>query len=128
MEVTMSLTQVRRDQALTKSEFHGRLRDSWLQNPDDTTVGPKADYGRKPWVYVRDGFRVFVLNADTKREAVGRYLDLVNQYGDDLRWEIRASQQGKMTAVAYGPERCRLRSFYLYAVGIASATTRSWRP
>jgi hypothetical protein len=122
------LTRVRRDQALNKSEFHGRLRDFWLHSSDDGTVGPRAAYGRIPWVYVRDGFRVFVLNADTKREAVGRYLELVKQHSDDLRWEITASQQDKMTAVLYGPERHRLKPFYLYAAGIASAPKRSRRP
>jgi hypothetical protein len=105
---------------LNKSEFHSRLKDFWLHSSDDETVGPKAAYGRRPWVYVRDGFRVFMLNADTKREAVGQYLQLLRQHDDDLRWEITASQQKKMTAVAYGPEQCRLKPFYLYAAGIAA--------
>jgi len=124
----LPLEQVRRDQALNKSGFHSRLADFWHHNADDATVGHEAAYGRTPWVYVRDGFRVFVLNADTTRKAVGRYLELVKQHGDDLQWGITASQQGKMTAVAYGPERYRLKPFYLYAAGIASATSRRRRP
>ena len=123
----MPLEQVRRDQAVNKSEFHGRIRD-WLKHSDDATVGPKAAYGRRPWVYVRDGFRVFELNADTTREAVGQYLELLRQHDDDLRWEITASQRDKMTAVAYGPERRRLKPFYLYAAGIASALRPGRKP
>lgn len=123
----MPLTQVRRDQALNKSDFHSLLSD-WLHNSNDETVGPKATYGRRPWIYVRDGFRVFMLNADTKREAVGQYLKLLRQHNDDLRWEITASQQNKMTAVAYGPERRRLKPFYLYTAGIARVPKGSRRP
>ena len=124
----MPLTQVRRDQALNKSEFHSRLR-SWLEKNEDAkaTIGPEATYGFTPWVYVRDGFRLFKLNADTEQQAVGQYLELLRQHDDDLRWEITASQQHKMTAVAYGPELRRLKPFHLYAAGIASAPRRSRR-
>ena len=110
----MPLAQVRRDQALTKSAFHRQLRDFWLHNSDDETVGPNAALGFTPWVYVYDGPGLFKLNADTKRKAVGRYLKLVKQHSDDLRWEITASQRGKQTAVAYGPKGSPAKSFYLY--------------
>jgi hypothetical protein len=108
------LTQVRRGQALNKSEFHRLLRDFSRHNSDDATVGLKAAYGGRPWIYILDEGRVFVLNADTKGKAVGRYLELVKQHSDDLRWEITASQRGKQPAVAYGPKGSPAKSFYLY--------------
>ena len=124
----MPLKEVRRNQALNKSEFHERLRDFWLHNSDDATVCPNAAYGRRPWIYILNEHRVFVLNADTKRKAVGEYLELVTQHSDDLRWELRPSQQGKMTAVAYGPHGLPVQSFYLYAADVASAPMRTQGP
>ena len=116
LETTMPMDKVRRDQALSKSQFHQRLR-SWLDDSSDTVVGPESVDGRTGWVHIRDGSDVFVLHADTRRDAVRSYLQLVTQYGDDLQWDIAESQRGKMTAVVYGPERLRQKSFYLYALG-----------
>jgi hypothetical protein len=124
----LSLKEVRRDQALNKSQFHERLRDFCLRNSDDATVCPNYAYGRRPWIYILDEHRVFVLNADTKRKAVGEYLKLVAQYSDDLRWELRPSQRGNMTAVAYGPHGLPVQSFYLYAAGVAGAPRRAQGP
>jgi hypothetical protein len=123
----LSLKEVRRAQALNKSTFHEQLRDFWRHNSDDATVCPNYAYGRRPWVYILDEHRVFVLNADTKRKAVGEYLDLVTQHNDDLSWELRPSQRGKMTAVAYGPDGLFVQSFYLYAAGGASGTSHDPR-
>jgi hypothetical protein len=112
----MPLKQVPRDEALTKSEFHGRLRD-WLNNTEEERIGPENVDGRTSWVYVRDDTNVFGLHADTKRSAVDRYLQIVTLHSDDLRWEIAESQRGNMTTVVYGPERLRYKPFYLYATG-----------
>ncbi len=114
----MPLAQVRRGEAVSKSEFHRRLR-SWLDTTDDTQVGPVGGRGQTPWVHIRDDARLFALNADTKRKGVETYLRLVTLFGDDLRWVVAASKTGKMTAVEYehGPQRCRIRFFYLYVAG-----------
>lgn len=109
----MPMEQIRRNQALTKAQFHRRLRD-WFQTTNDAVVGSEEVRGRTPWVYVRDGTEMFALNADTSRDAVGRYLQMVIMYGDNLQWEVAQSQRGNMTAVTYGPHHVRLTPFYLY--------------
>jgi hypothetical protein len=109
----MAMEQVRRDQAISKEQFHSRLRD-WLDNTDDNVIGPEGVDGRTAWIHVHDGSTVFVLHADTKREAVTFYLRLVEQHGGALAWKIAPSQRGKMTTVVYGPEKVRHRPFYLY--------------
>jgi hypothetical protein len=114
----MPMEKIARDEALSRSEFHQQLF-RWLETTDDLCIGAESDYPRTGWVHVRHGLRIFVLNADTKRESVNEYLQLVDRYGNDLLWEIVESQRGKMTAVAYGPEHHRLKSFYLYVVGEA---------
>lgn len=65
---------------------------------------------------VRDGSNILVLNADTPRDPVDRYLDVVNRYGNDLRWNRAESQRGEMTSVEYGPDKLRCKSFNLYYV------------
>jgi len=109
----MPMEQIRRNQALTKAQFHQRLRH-WFQSTNDAIVGREEVRGQTAWVYVRDGTDMFVLNADTSRDAVDRYLQIVTAYGDDLQWEAAQSQRGNMTAVTYGPHHVRLPPFYLY--------------
>jgi len=111
----MSMEQVERDQALGKREFHSRLR-RWISETDDATIGPEHVDGRTNWLFVRDGDALFGLHADTRREAVERYLKLVAVHGENLVWKIVPSQRKKMTAVAYGPLAIRTKSFYLYVV------------
>ena len=106
------MERVMRADALTKGEFHERLR-SWFHNTDDHVI--KADVlGPTAWVHVRDGSEIFILHADTPRHAVDRYLRLVSRYGDEMEWQVATSQRGKPTAVVFGPDRIRDTSFYLY--------------
>ena len=112
----MPMEKVGRKRALSKSEFHQRLR-IWFDTTDDKIVGPQdIKYHGTEWIYVCDGSELFKLNADTPRSAVGSYLQMVDLHGDDLQWEITKSQQGKMTALAYGPEKLRCKSFNFYFV------------
>ena len=107
------MKQVHPHEALSKSEFHSRLRD-WLKNTDDESIGPEGLDGRTFWIYVHDGSNTFGLHVDTSRKAVETYLQLVAQHGDDLQWEIAESQRSKPTAVVYGPNKHRHKPFYLY--------------
>ena len=48
---------------------------AWLDLSDVPTIGPVDNYGGKPWISIRLGRdRIAVLNADTKRAAVGEYV------------------------------------------------------
>lgn len=109
----MSIAQVPRDQALTKTQFHAALRE-WLDSTKDARIRVEAGHNRAPWVHVRDGERLFALNADTTRDAVRQYIQLLELYGGDLAWTVAESESGKMTAVAYGADEVRIKPFYLY--------------
>jgi hypothetical protein len=63
---------------------------------------------------VQEGKDLYIRHADVSHEAVRRYLDLVDQYGDGLEWTIVNNQRGRKNAVAYGPNRERVTPFYLY--------------
>jgi hypothetical protein len=111
----MPMQQVRTAGAITKPEFHARLR-AWLQETDEATIGPSDIPGVSPWVYVQDGGSRYEFHADVKREAVERYLQLVDRYGDGLEWSIVSNQRGKQNDVAYGPDQERVTPLYLYLV------------
>ena len=108
----MPMLRVSRKQALSKAEFHKRLRE-WFQQTGEPVIGGKVD-GRTPWVHVNDGGKTFILHADTPRTAVEWYLELVMAEGDTLAWEPALSQRGHMTAVVHGSQRQRHKLFYLY--------------
>ncbi|MFG0247755.1 MAG: hypothetical protein ACF8OB_02620 [Phycisphaeraceae bacterium JB051] len=109
------MQQVKKDAALTKKQFHIHLQQ-WLKNNDEVMVGPEEVIGCTNWIYIKDKQSIYALHADTKYPAVEQYLQLVALYGDDMEWHIVASQRGKMTAVAYGPEKRRIKPFYMYFV------------
>lgn len=111
----MPIKRVSLDDAISKSEFHSRLR-AWLHDTGDAIVGEPDVPGVTAWVHVLDGSSRYRLHADTRRKAVDDYLRLVAPHGDDLKWTVVASKRGRINAVAYGPERKRLVPFYLYLV------------
>jgi hypothetical protein len=116
----MPMEQAPKDRPLTKSQFHQRLRE-WADSTSangDKIVGPEGVDGRMRWAYVQGPEGLFALHADTRRDAVERYLGLVAKHGDGLLWTVRQSRRGRMTAVAYGPGNPphEVTPFYLYFV------------
>jgi len=83
----MPMERVDRDQALSNSEFHRRLRE-WLENTNEAMIGPEDVPGATSWIHVREGSAVFALNANTKRYAIEGYLQKVSVHGDDLVWTV----------------------------------------
>lgn len=111
----MPLPRKGRNDPLTKAALHKRLR-RWLSTTDEAIVGDPDVQGRTPWVYVRDGDRLFRLHADAGREAVRAYLAFVEEHGDAIEWTVVPNARGNPNAVAHGPDRERLTPFYLYLV------------
>ena len=109
----MPMARIRSNEPVTRTEFHARLR-AWLRDSQDVRVGPVDVAGVTGWIYVKDGGTVFRLHADTSREAVQKYLELVDSIGEDLAWVPTVNQRGRANAVAYGPDAVRLVPFYFY--------------
>jgi hypothetical protein len=107
------MQQVPKDNPLTKPEFHRRLRE-WLATSDENQIGSDAVYQQTAWMSVRDGNQIFELHPDTKRNAIQRYMHLVDQHGDGIEWELATTRKGNLRAVVFGPAKVREESFYLY--------------
>lgn len=98
---------------ISKLEFHSRLQ-RWYRRTDEPVIGdPEADR-RTAWLWVRDGHRLARLFADTARDAVGEYLELLNEHGGELEWSVVPSATGQLTKIALGPGRVVIDGFHLY--------------
>lgn len=86
----------------------------WLESTDEQTVGDVGTFGGKAWVHVAVGGVGCHLNADTSRQGVRRYLELVGEHGSRLPWFVIANSKGKVNRVALGPEREKVKRLYLY--------------
>jgi hypothetical protein len=99
---------------ITKLEFHARLV-RWFRETGEPVIGDPDTDRRTAWLWVRDGHRLTRLFADTTREAVGRYLDLLNENRGELDWTVVPSAAGQWTKIALGPDRVVIDGFHLYA-------------
>lgn len=118
----MPMQRVGRGEWIGKGEFHSRLR-RWLRDTDEELIGDADAHALTAWVWIRDGHRLARLNADTTRQAVNDYLELVRSAPGELEWSIVPSARGHFTKIAFGPDRVILPSFHLYA---DPGTVPSW--
>ena len=109
----MPLQRVSRGEWITRAEFHERLA-RWFRETDEPVVGEVSAHRRTAWVWVRDGHTLAKLHADTTREAVGEYLQLLRTNPSPLEWSIIPSASGQLTKIAFGPSRVTIRNFHLY--------------
>lgn len=85
-----------------------------LEASQEETVGDVGSFGGKPWILVETGSVRCHLNADTKRAGVRRFLELHQQHGPQMRWQVIANAKGKVNRVALGPHAEKVKGFYLY--------------
>jgi hypothetical protein len=74
---------------------------NWYQNTNEKTVGDIGNFGQQAFLWVEDNSTKFRLNADTKREGVKVYLDLLKENNNALNWSIVANLKGKINKVAF---------------------------
>jgi hypothetical protein len=86
----------------------------WLETTDEQTVGDVGTFGGKPWVLVATGSVRCHLNADTKRAGVRRFLELHQQHGPQVEWQVIANARSTVNRVAIGPDAEKVKGFYLY--------------
>jgi hypothetical protein len=99
-------------QTINKSELNQCLWD-WYENTDEETIGDIGNYGGSVLLRIIAGLSSYNLNADTKREGVKEYLDLLND-NQNLEWSIVLNQKGNLNKVAFGEEDAIIEGFYLY--------------
>ena len=99
----------------SKAEFSALMRH-WYDGSDEKTIGPLGQVeGVTTWITVRAGDHKIVVHADTKREGIRRYLELVSQYGPELPWRVQPNRRsGKINKVCVEPDGGETTGFYVY--------------
>ena len=100
---------------LTRQSFDSWLLN-WYQNTNEKTVGDIGNFKQQAFLWVEENGAKFRLNADTKREGVEIYLNLLKENYGSLNWSIVANLKGKINKVAFGEDKIKIRGFYLYLV------------
>jgi hypothetical protein len=109
----MPMERVGRGNWITKVEFQARL-GRWYRDCTEPVIGDPGADRRTTWIWIRDGHRLARLFADTTREAVRDYLDLIAQLRGAVEWHVVQSSSGNLTKVVFGPNRIALDGFHLY--------------
>lgn len=100
----------------SQQDFADLLRQ-WYDHTTESVMGDSALQKRTPWLWVQVGAYRCHLNADTKRQGVRKYLELVDRYTPDMAWPVRLNQQGKnINKICFGSDAERIRGFYLYVI------------
>ena len=98
---------------LERQDFDSWLFN-WYKNTNEETIGDVGNFGQQAFLWVEDNDSKFRLNADTKREGVEEYLDLLKENNNLLTWSVVANLKGKINKVAFGENKIKIRGFYLY--------------
>lgn len=99
----------------SKAEFAELLR-GWYDSTDEKTIGDlTAVTGVTTWVTVRTGGRDFRVHADTSRDGIRRYLELVGLHGPTLAWHVEPSRSGNINKVCVEPDKSPTKGLFVYA-------------
>jgi len=99
------------DAALTKPEFHARLRAFLATGREVIAPGERAN---APWVWVKSLGNRYYLNADSTRDGVAAYIARVDAEGDSIRWFTVQNERGRENKVAFGEDQEVIPGFYFY--------------
>ena len=91
-----------------------RVLSHWANESNAPTLGDAGSYGGSPVLTVRMGSDEFVVNRDTKRSAVLRFLAAVGGGADDLRWHVTANARGTINRVSYRNDDEPTPGWYAY--------------
>ena len=101
---------------LDSLEQFEELLGFWFDGSDQSTVGEIGSRGGSPVLHVRLGTDEFALNRDTKRRAVGEFLNAIGHAGgaDRLPWHVTTNRMGRVNRVSYRPDDDETPGWYAY--------------
>jgi hypothetical protein len=102
-----------RTNPLSRQGLEATLR-RWLRYDPSETIAGDQGYGGRAWLWVLEAGDLFYLNSDTKRQAVERYVTLLDEVDGDLDWSVTANRRGVLNKVAFGAAKEVIPGFYLY--------------
>ena len=89
----------------------------WYDETGERTIGDVGKYpGVTTWVTVRTGGHEARIHADTNRDAVRRYLELVAELGPELPWMVRRGGRGTLNKVCVEPDGSPTKGLFIYTM------------
>lgn len=98
----------------SKRELVDVLRH-WLSESATETLGDIATFGGRPWLAVEIDNHEVVINADSKRAAVERFVQ-AGMLQPDRPWRVVANRRGRVNKVLPDAEAPSLPGWYAYLV------------
>lgn len=89
------------------------LLDRWLKDSSAPTIADINTYGGRAWIRIQIGSHSVHLNADTKREAVQRYIQR-NRRNPSGPWPVISNRNGTVNKVLQGPDLEVVPGWYAY--------------
>lgn len=84
---------------------------TWFAGTTAKRLGAEERYGATPWLRVQSPLGRFVLNADTRRDAVESFVHVARQ-GRGLRMNVSPNRQGRVNKVTF--QGCQEEGWYAY--------------
>ena len=95
-----------------REEFDVDLAAWYVTATPHQWIEPGA-YARKPSVRITHRGVVFELKAETNREAVGRYLELL-RWNPGIEWTVVPNARGRFNKLAVGNPPTTVEKFWVY--------------
>ena len=95
-----------------RADFDAALASWYATARPEQWIEPGA-YTRKPSVRVDHQGVTFELKAETNREAVGRYLELLRKHRD-IEWTVVPNARGRFNKFALGSPPRTVEKFWMY--------------
>lgn len=100
----------------SKTAFADLLR-RWYDETTEKTLGDLDQHpGVTTWVKVRTSGHDVRVHADTNRDAVRRYLELVSELGPELPWRVERGRRGTLNKVVVEPDGQPTKGLFIYTI------------
>jgi len=111
------MTMIAKDtRCSSKHEFEQLLR-RWYDETEERTLGDLDTHpGVTSWIFVQASGHEVKVHADTNRDAVRRYLELVGEHGPGLTWHVRHGNRGTLNKICIEPDARPTKGLFLYTV------------
>jgi hypothetical protein len=111
------MTMIAKDtRCSSKQEFEQLLR-TWYDETEERTLGDLDTHpGVTSWIFVTASGHEVKVHADTNRDAVRRYLELVGERGPGLIWHVRHGNRGTLNKVCIEPDATPTKGLFMYTV------------
>ena len=117
MSMTPNQHSIAQNTRCPSKQVFTQLLRQWYEHTNESVIGGAARRGQTAWLWVNVGAYECHLNADTMREGVRKYLELVDRHGVDAAWHVRLNQRGEnINKIHFGPDANRIPGFYLYVL------------